>query len=113
MVKQNNNMNNNKNMNKMANFSFITSAHTSFFSLDTNGPIFIAKNHQRIVFSWWILFKVDFRCVQLGFLQKTSAIPIMNPLWWFMIHVAVLYLVCVVNWGNTFAGPACCATLVS
>ena len=24
-------------------------------------------------------------CVLLGFLQKTSAIPIMNPLSWFMI----------------------------
>jgi len=23
----------------------------------TSGPIFIAKNHQRVVFSWWMLFK--------------------------------------------------------
>jgi len=23
----------------------------------TSGPIFIAKNHQRAVFSWWMLFK--------------------------------------------------------
>ena len=29
------NKNNNKNMNKMANLSFLTNAHTSFFSLDT------------------------------------------------------------------------------
>jgi len=37
-VKQNNNIMNNKNMNKMANFSFLTIAHSSFFfffSLDT------------------------------------------------------------------------------
>jgi len=36
-VKQNSNniMNNNKNMNRMANFSFLTIVHTSFFSLDT------------------------------------------------------------------------------
>ena len=30
-----NNKKNNKNMNKMANFSFLTIAQTSFFSLDT------------------------------------------------------------------------------
>ena len=32
-------------------------------------------------------------CVLLGFLQKTWAIPIMNPLSWFMIEIDfVLYL---------------------
>jgi len=34
LVKQNNIMNT-KNMNKIENFSFLTIAHTSFFSLDT------------------------------------------------------------------------------
>jgi len=59
-VKQNNIMNN-KNINKMANFSFLTIAHTSFFHLIlTSGPIFIAKKHQRVVFSKWMLFKAGF-----------------------------------------------------
>jgi len=61
-VKQNNNnIMNNKNMNKMANFSFLILL--SFHLILTSGPIFIAKNHQRVVFSWWMLFKAGFRCV--------------------------------------------------
>ena len=49
---------NNNNMNKTANFSFLTNAHTSSFLLDiTSGPILIAKKHQRVVFSQWMLLK--------------------------------------------------------
>jgi len=43
-VKQNNNIMNNKNMNKMANFSFLKIAHTSFFHLIlTSGPILLQR----------------------------------------------------------------------
>ena len=59
-MKQNNIMN--KNMNKMANFSQLLIL-LSFHLMLTTGPIFIAKNHQRVVFSGWMLFKAGFRCV--------------------------------------------------
>jgi len=29
----------------------------SFHLILTSGPIFIAKNHQRVVFSWWMLLR--------------------------------------------------------
>jgi len=37
-------------------------------------------------------------CVLLGFLQKTSAFPIMNPLLWFMICSPILYKVPLIPW---------------
>jgi len=51
-------MNNNKN--KMANFDFLKIAHTSFISFHfilTSGPIFIANNHQEVIFSRWMLLR--------------------------------------------------------
>jgi len=47
----------------------------------TSGPIFIAKNHQRVVFSWWMLFKAGFRCV---FFCKKIGDPYHEPT--IMVH---------------------------
>ena len=41
--------NNNYEYEQMANFSFLTIAHASFFSLNTSGPMFIVKNQQKVV----------------------------------------------------------------
>jgi len=56
MNNKNKNNNNNNNMNKMANFSFSQMLILLPFHLVLiSGPILLAKNHQKVVFSLWML----------------------------------------------------------
>jgi len=68
----------------MANFSFLTIAHTSFFLL-VKIHVFIAKNHQRVVFSSWMLLKAVLGVCSIRIFAKNMGDPYMNPLSWFMI----------------------------
>ena len=73
-----------------------------FHLILTSGPISLAKNHQKVVFSLWMLFKAGFRlCVLLGFFaKKTWVIPIMNPLSWLMISSKFFVLLPIKNKAN-------------
>jgi len=57
-----------------------------FHLLIIRRPILIAKSHYKMILDWRMLFKVDLSVCSIRVsAKKTWAIPIMNPLSWFMI----------------------------
>jgi len=62
----------------------------SFHLILTSGPIFIAKNHQRVVFSWWMLLRQVLGVCSIRIFAKSIGDPYYEPT--IVVHDMVLIL---------------------